>query len=88
MNVRGLSFLPVVLGAVLIAHLHSAPSPVPQGHRVDDAALRAAAGDEWLTYGLTQSEARFSPLKDINAANVKRLSAAWSYEVGSGGGGQ
>jgi len=56
--------------------------------RVDDAALKSAPGDDWLTYGLTQSEARFSPLKDINTTNVSRLGAAWSYEVGSGGGGQ
>lgn len=59
-----------------------------QTRRVDDAALKAAASDEWLTYGLTQSEARFSPLKDINTTNVARLGAAWAYDVGSGGGGQ
>src|SRR5438552_1860308 len=51
-----------------------------QTRRTDDV--------EWLTYGLTQSEARFSPLKDINTTNVGRLGAAWSYDVGSGGGGQ
>jgi quinohemoprotein ethanol dehydrogenase len=56
--------------------------------RVDDAALRVPAADDWLSYGLTQSEARFSPLKDINAGNVQRLTEAWSYDVGSGGGGQ
>jgi len=58
--------------------------------RIDDAALRKAGqnGEEWLTYGLNQSENRFSPLKDIDTSNVNRLSLAWSYEVGSGGGGQ
>jgi PQQ-dependent dehydrogenase (methanol/ethanol family) len=59
-----------------------------QTRRVDDAALKAPASDEWLTYGLTQSEARFSPLKDITTTNVARLGAAWAYDVGSGGGGQ
>jgi PQQ-dependent dehydrogenase (methanol/ethanol family) len=59
-----------------------------QTHRVDDAMLKATAGDEWPSYGLTQSEARFSPLKDINSANVQRLGAVWTYDVGSGGGGQ
>jgi quinohemoprotein ethanol dehydrogenase len=88
MNVRALSVLPAVPGAMLISFLWSAPAPLAQSRRVDDAALRTAGGDEWLTYGLTQGETRFSPLKDINATNVKRLSAAWSYEVGSGGGGQ
>jgi hypothetical protein len=61
----------------------------PQPRRVDDAALRkAGAGDEWLTYGLDQSEARFSPLTDINASNVARLGLAWAFDAGSGGGGQ
>jgi len=89
MNVRALSFLPVVPGAILLAVLSTARTPLAQSPRVDDAALRAAGtASDWLTYGLNQSETRFSPLKDINAANVKRLSASWSYDVGSGGGGQ
>ena len=41
-----------------------------------------------FTYGINQAETRFSPLTDINATNVSRLSLAWSYDVGSGGGGQ
>jgi len=89
MNVRALSFLPVVPGAILLAVLSTARTPLAQSRRVDDAALRAAGtASDWLTYGLNQSETRFSPLKDINAANIKRLSASWSYDVGSGGGGQ
>ncbi|HEY7188197.1 MAG TPA: PQQ-dependent dehydrogenase, methanol/ethanol family [Vicinamibacterales bacterium] len=61
-----------------------------QSSRIDDAALKKAgqSGDEWLTYGLNQSETRFSPLADINASNVSRLGLAWTYEAGSGGGGQ
>jgi quinohemoprotein ethanol dehydrogenase len=48
----------------------------------------AAKRGEWLTYGLTQSETRHSPLDQINASNVKRLAPGWSYDVGAGGGGQ
>jgi quinohemoprotein ethanol dehydrogenase len=48
----------------------------------------AAKRGEWLTYGLTQSETRYSPLDQINASNVKRLAPGWSYDVGAGGGGQ
>ena len=63
-----------------------------QGRRVDDALLRnaakTAADGEWLTYGLTPGETRFSPLKQIDASNVKRLGLVWSYEVGEGGGDQ
>jgi quinohemoprotein ethanol dehydrogenase len=42
----------------------------------------------WLTYGKTQSEQRYSTLKQIDTSNVKRLGLAWSYVVGSGGYGQ
>jgi len=36
-----------------------------QPRKVDDAALKSAgkSGDEWLTYGLTPGETRYSPLK-------------------------
>ena len=47
-----------------------------------------AQNSDWLTYGYTQRETRYSPLDQINAGNVKRLGLAWSYEVGVGGGGQ
>ena len=61
-----------------------------QPARIDDAALTRAGrtGDDWLTYGINQAETRFSPLNQINATNVKNLALAWSYDVGSGGGGQ
>ena len=42
----------------------------------------------WLTYGKSQGETRYSPLKQIDASNVKRLGLAWSYVVGAGGGNQ
>ncbi len=63
-----------------------------QARRVDDAALRNAAKSssdgDWLTYGLTPGETRFSPLTEIDASNVKRLGLMWSYEAGEGGGDQ
>src|SRR5262245_65529285 len=63
-----------------------------QAKQVDDSTLRNAAKSasdgEWLTYGLTPGETRFSPLKMIDASNVKRLGPVWSYEVGGGGGEQ
>jgi PQQ-dependent dehydrogenase (methanol/ethanol family) len=52
------------------------------------AQTRKADDVGWTTYGLTQSETRYSPLTDINAGNVARLGAIWAYDVGSGGGGQ
>jgi quinohemoprotein ethanol dehydrogenase len=61
-----------------------------QSRRVDDAALRNAGqnNDEWLSYGRTQGETRYSPLSQINTGNVSRLGLAWSYDAGTGGGGQ
>jgi quinohemoprotein ethanol dehydrogenase len=61
-----------------------------QARRVDDLALKSAGktGDEWLTYGVTPQETRYTPANLINADNVSRLGLAWSYDVGQGGGGQ
>jgi PQQ-dependent dehydrogenase (methanol/ethanol family) len=63
-----------------------------QVKRVDDVVLKNAgklsSDGEWLTYGLTPGETRFSPLKQIDASNVKRLGLVWAYEVGDGGGDQ
>ncbi len=46
-----------------------------------------AKGD-WLRYGLTPQETRFSPLDQVNARNATRLAPAWSYDLGAGGGAQ
>lgn len=50
---------------------------------VNDRRLRNADKDgaNWLTYGRTYDEQRFSPLKQINSDNVARLGLAWSYEL-------
>lgn len=48
---------------------------------IDDTALRnadARSGD-WITHGRNYAETRFSPLNQINAANVKTLRLAWSF---------
>src|SRR5262245_40933300 len=75
-----------IAGVVLATWINTAQQP----RRVDDAALKNAGrtGEEWLAYGLTPGETRYSPLKQIDATNVGRLGPAWSYEVGSGGGPQ
>ena len=63
-----------------------------QARKVDDAVLKnvgkSATDGEWLSYGLTPGETRYSPLKTIDASNVKRLGLMWSYEIGEGGGDQ
>jgi len=37
-------------------------------------------GGEWLSYGRTYQEQRFSPLNKINRDNVNELDLAWSFK--------
>ena len=49
---------------------------------VDDAALAdEASGDNWLAYGRTYSEQRFSPLTAISDTTVGRLAPDWFVEL-------
>jgi quinohemoprotein ethanol dehydrogenase len=56
-----------------------------QPKRVDNTALKNAGktGEEWLTYGGDYGEKHFSPLKQIDTTNVKRLGLAWNWETES-----
>ena len=82
--------LTVVLAAVVGLSLSAWLTAGPQVRHVDDSALKNAgeSGDDWMTYGLTQAETRYSPLNQINAGNVGRLGLSWSYDLGAGGGNQ
>jgi len=86
MKLRKLALWSSAAGVLLLAWV----APGQQPRRIDDAALKNAGktGEEWLSYGLTPGETRYSPLRQIDATNVSRLGLAWSYEAGSGGGGQ
>ena len=50
---------------------------------IDDARLRSAADDgaNWLMYGRTYDEHRFSPLDQIDEETVGNLGLAWSREL-------
>ncbi|HVW67342.1 MAG TPA: PQQ-binding-like beta-propeller repeat protein, partial [Steroidobacteraceae bacterium] len=50
---------------------------------VDDKRLLQAGADadNWLTYGRTYSEQRFSPLAQIDAGNVAKLGLAWYFDL-------
>jgi quinohemoprotein ethanol dehydrogenase len=52
---------------------------------VDDTTLRAADDDtgNWLMYGKTYDDHRFSPLNQINEQTVSKLGLAWSREMGT-----
>ena len=57
-----------------------------QARRVGDVQLQnsGATGEEWLTYGLDPGEKRYSPLTQIDATNITRLGAAWSFDIPGG----
>jgi len=49
---------------------------------VDDASLsKLDQGGNWLGYGRTHSEQRYSPLEQINAKNVSKLGLAWTLDL-------
>ena len=68
---------------VAIAAITAWIAGAQQSKKVDTNALRSAAknGDEWLTTGHDYAETHFSPLKQIDSTNVKRLGLAWTWET-------
>src|SRR5689334_7921502 len=58
-------------------------APSQAAKRIDDAALRNAdqKTSDWLTHGHNYAETRFSPLRQINAENVKQLGLAWAFDA-------
>ena len=71
------SLLLACAGIWILAMIGCSPKPTV----VDDATLRAADGDSanWVTYGRTYSEQRYSPLKQIDEQSVSKLGLAWTY---------
>jgi quinohemoprotein ethanol dehydrogenase len=83
------------LGAAIFAQQdRTAPAGTDRSAAVTSEVLRRAGSADdpmagaWLSYGRTQSETRYSPLKQIDATNAKDLGLAWSYVMGAGGGNQ
>ncbi len=72
----------LVGGCGTAEHAAEAPPP-PAPPVVDEARLTAAGGDagNWLTYGRTYDEQRFSPLRQISSENVGRLKLAWHHDL-------
>jgi len=66
-------------GGLVMARDSGPPSP----GRVDEARLATADQDldNWMAYGRTWEEQRFSPLTAINDGNVGRLKLAWYADL-------
>ncbi|MEH6635148.1 MAG: PQQ-dependent dehydrogenase, methanol/ethanol family [Halioglobus sp.] len=59
------------------------PSTAPRPAQVDAKRLMAADEDpgNWMSYGRTYSEQRYSPLLQVTTDNVAELGLAWSYDL-------
>jgi quinohemoprotein ethanol dehydrogenase len=84
-------------GLLLLMTTGAAPVPAQSASsatKVDAKVLDSAGTShdalpgDWLSYGRTLSETRFSPLKQIDTSNVNRLGLSWTYALGAGGGNQ
>ncbi len=70
-------------GPAVAAAPAQASAPAARSMPVDTPRLLGAGGegDNWLTYGRTYDEHRFSPLQQINATTVAGLKPAWHYDL-------
>jgi alcohol dehydrogenase (cytochrome c) len=55
-----------------------------RGQSLDPEQLKARLSNDWLTYSGDYTGQRFSALKEVNAANVKNLSLAWTSRIIAG----
>ncbi|MDA1075441.1 MAG: PQQ-dependent dehydrogenase, methanol/ethanol family [Proteobacteria bacterium] len=60
-------------------------SPAPTIGLIDDERIKQAESEpgNWLAYGRTYEEQRFSPLTQINRDNVKDLKLEWFRDMGT-----
>src|SRR5690606_10616015 len=69
--------------AVCVLSLASLPTLAAEAGAVDEARMRAAENDgrNWMSWGRTYNEQRFSPLTQINEDTVSELGLAWYYDL-------
>jgi len=85
MHVSRLKWLLPAVAMILVTGIVAAR----QANRVNDSTLNSPSiSREWVTYGHSLSEQRYSPLTQIDQWNVGRLSLAWSVVIGQGNGAQ
>lgn len=66
------------LNMMCLGSAQASPSTDNTGQAIIDADQHP---ENWLTYGRTYSEQRYSPLDQINTGNVKNLKIAWYYDM-------
>jgi alcohol dehydrogenase (cytochrome c)/quinohemoprotein ethanol dehydrogenase len=72
-----------VAGTLLLTAQPRAFGALGQSQLVDDARIVNAERDpaNWLTYGRTYSEQRYSPLRQITVDNAKQLGLTWYADL-------
>jgi hypothetical protein len=80
----------ILVGAVFLLSLadcSETASAAGSAANVDAARIAGADQDpaNWMSYGRTYSEQRFSPLSRITAGNAKQLGLAWYADLDSKG---
>ena len=73
---------------VTVIRAQQPPAPVDAEVLKNAGTPADSLPGSWLSYGRTQNETRYSPLKQIDGSNVSRLGLGWSYVLGAGGGNQ
>ena len=79
-----LPFRPVYLLGVILASLLCSfvSAQQPSSTLVNDPAMAdESQGENWLAFGRTYSEQRFSPLTQINQSNVGGLELEWYVDL-------
>mgnify|MGYP000573782005 CR=1 FL=1 len=89
-----IAILPAVVLALLVCGCSKSPEPPAEpvaeviqesavdATLVDDAAMSdETTGENWLAFGRTYSEQRFSPLDRINDVNVSGLGVDWYLDL-------
>jgi quinohemoprotein ethanol dehydrogenase len=83
-NARGSALIRMPLALLLVGLVCGSVSfAAPLGKAVDGARITNADAEpgNWLTYGRTYSEQRFSPLARINDKNAQKLGLAWFADL-------
>jgi len=90
----GSAIVLITIGVTSLGFEHALAQQATPRVNVDAKVLRNAGTSQdtlpgdWLSYGRSLSETRFSPLKQIDASNVSRLGLSWTYVLGAGGSNQ
>src|SRR5438094_3060515 len=80
-NARRFAFVLIMICCTCLVLLHPAHAQVTSERLLNSAK----EPQNWLTYSGDYSGRRFSPLNQINATNVRSLSAKWVYQLGATG---